>query len=83
VAPVFGWHIDSASLVASFGSLPVGIKTAMKFAMAFPLTFHCINGVGHLIWDTGRRFSRKAIVTQGWTIVGVSLVAAGYLATVV
>jgi succinate dehydrogenase (ubiquinone) cytochrome b560 subunit len=53
---------------------------AAKFAIAFSFTFHAINGVGHLIWDTGRRFSTTAIVRQGWTIVGTSLLAAGYLA---
>lgn len=83
MAPVFGWHIDSANLAAAFGSLPVGVKVTAKFAMAFPFTFHAVNGVGHLIWDTGRRFSRKAIVTQGWTVVGISLLSAGYLATIV
>ena len=80
VGPAFGWHVDSASLVAAFGSLPVGLKTAAKFAMAFPFTFHAVNGLGHLIWDTGRRFSRTAIVRQGWTIVGTSVLAAGCLA---
>ena len=83
VAQLFGWHLDSATLVAAFGNLPAGAKIAAKFVMAWPLTFHCVNGVGHLIWDTGRRYSKRAIVTQGWTIVGVSLVGAGYLTTMV
>ena len=80
VSPLFGWHLDNATLAAAFGSLPVAAKVAAKFAMAFPLTFHGLNGVGHLVWDTGRRFERKQIVTQGWTIFGLSVASAVYLA---
>ena len=40
-----------------------------------------MNGVGHLIWDTGRAFARKSIVRQGWTVVGVSVAGALGLAT--
>jgi len=75
--------VDSSTLVAAFGGLSPGVKGALKFAMAWPLCFHSINGVGHLVWDTGRRFSTKEIVRQGWTVVGLSLVGAGYLAWMV
>jgi succinate dehydrogenase (ubiquinone) cytochrome b560 subunit len=64
VSPLFGWHLDTATLVAAFGSLPLAVKIAAKATMAFQLTFHGINGVGHLIWDTGSRFQRKQIVSQ-------------------
>lgn len=80
VSPLFGWHLDSATLAAAFGSLPLAAKVAAKFAMAFQLTFHGINGVGHLIWDTGSRFQKKQIVAQGWTILGLSVASAVYLA---
>ncbi len=59
--PPFGWHLDTATLVSMFGSLAVTAKLAAKFAMAFPFTFHGINGVGHMIWDTGRGFQRTTI----------------------
>jgi succinate dehydrogenase (ubiquinone) cytochrome b560 subunit len=80
VSPLFGWHLDTAALGSAFGSLPVAAKLAAKFAMASPFTFHGINGVGHLIWDTGRSFQRKQIVAQGWTILGLSFLSAVYLA---
>jgi succinate dehydrogenase (ubiquinone) cytochrome b560 subunit len=80
VSPLFGWHLDTATIAAAFGSLPVAAKVAAKFAMAFPLTFHGINGVGHLVWDTGRGFARKQIVSRGWSILGLSFVSAVYLA---
>ncbi|PMD47173.1 cytochrome b560 subunit of succinate dehydrogenase [Hyaloscypha variabilis F] len=79
VSPLFGWHLDTATLVAAFGSLPLAVKIAAKATMAFQLTFHGINGVGHLVWDTGSRFQRKQIVSQGWTILGLSVASAVYL----
>ena len=81
VSPLFGWHLDTPALVSAFGSLPMASKLAAKFAMAFPFTFHGVNGVGHLIWDTGRSFQRKQIVAQGWTILGLSFAIAVYLAS--
>jgi succinate dehydrogenase (ubiquinone) cytochrome b560 subunit len=80
VSPLFGWHLDTATIAAAFGSMPVAAKVAAKFAMAFPFTFHGINGVGHLVWDTGRGFARKQIVSRGWSILGLSFVSAVYLA---
>ena len=53
MAPLFGWHLDVASLTAAFASLPVFAKFAIKTAVAFPFTFHSINGIRHLVWDTG------------------------------
>ncbi|KAG9239503.1 succinate dehydrogenase cytochrome b560 subunit [Amylocarpus encephaloides] len=83
VSPLFGWHVDIASIAAAFGDLPIAAKLSAKFAFAWPFVFHCVNGCGHLIWDTGRRFKTKQIVAQGWTIVGLSLAGAGWLAFMV
>jgi len=81
VAPAFGWHLDSATIAAAFGSLPVAAKVAAKFTMAFPFTFHAVNGVSHLIWDTGKGLANnKQIIRRGWGVVAVSVISAGYLA---
>jgi succinate dehydrogenase (ubiquinone) cytochrome b560 subunit len=73
VAPLLGWHLDSASMAAAFGSLPVAAKVLAKFAVAMPFTFHSINGVRHLVWDMGKNFKNKSIVATGWTVVGLSV----------
>jgi succinate dehydrogenase (ubiquinone) cytochrome b560 subunit len=83
VSPLFGWHLDSASLAAAFGSLPVLAKVGLKVLVAFPFTFHSFNGVRHLVWDLGKEFSNKAVIRSGWTVVGISAVSALYLATMV
>lgn len=81
VAPVFGWHLESAAIAAAFGAWPVAAKVATKFAIAMPFTFHSINGLRHLTWDTGRSFSKQAVIRTGWTVVGVSTASAVALAT--
>lgn len=81
-APLLGWHVESAALAASFGALPLAVKGTLKFLVAWPFMFHCINGVRHLFYDMAKGFSKKDIKNWGWGIWGASLVAglyAGYL----
>ncbi|KAH8702242.1 succinate dehydrogenase cytochrome b560 subunit [Talaromyces proteolyticus] len=80
VAPVVGWHLESASIAAAFGALPVLAKVLIKAALAMPVTFHSFNGVRHLIWDFGKALTNKQVITTGWTVVGLSSAAALALA---
>jgi succinate dehydrogenase (ubiquinone) cytochrome b560 subunit len=75
-APLFGWHLDSASLAAAVASWPVLIKIATKFTIALPFTFHCINGVRHLFWDMAKAFKNQTVIKSGWTVVGLSISSA-------
>lgn len=67
-------------MAAAFGAWPLVAKVAAKFAIAFPFTFHSFNGLRHLTWDTGRAMANKTVIQTGWTVVGVSVVSALYLA---
>ena len=80
VAPLLGWHLDSASLAAAFGALPLVVKLIIKLGVALPFTFHSFNGVRHLIWDLGRNITNKKVITSGWTVVGLSVTSALLLA---
>jgi succinate dehydrogenase (ubiquinone) cytochrome b560 subunit len=82
VSPLLGWHIESASLVASFGALPLLAKIPLKFTMAMPFTFHCMNSVRHLIWDLGKQLTNKQVIRTGWTVVGLSVTSALALALI-
>jgi succinate dehydrogenase (ubiquinone) cytochrome b560 subunit len=75
-APLFGWHLESASLAASFASLPIIAKVGLKAFFAFPFTFHSFNGLRHLAWDTGRTLTNKQVIQTGWSVVGLSVVTA-------
>ena len=76
VSPLLGWHLDSATLAAAFGSLPGLVKGGLKFAVAMPFTYHCFNGLRHLAWDFAVGFRNASVVATGWTVVGVSVVSA-------
>lgn len=78
IAPLAGWHVESASLAAAFGALPLAVKGSVKFLIAWPFMFHCMNGVRHLTYDLGKGFAKKQINNWGWGIWGASLVAGLY-----
>lgn len=81
-SPALGWHLESASMVAAFGALPVVAKVLLKTTMALPFTFHSFNGLRHLMWDLGRGLSNPAIIKSGWTVVAVSVASALGLALI-
>ncbi|RKF59124.1 Succinate dehydrogenase cytochrome B subunit, mitochondrial [Erysiphe neolycopersici] len=83
VSPAFGWHMDSATIAAAFGALPLAIKLGLKTLVALPFTFHSINGVRHLVWDMGKAFTNQAVIRTGWAVVGLSIFSALALVTLV
>ncbi|CZT05915.1 probable succinate dehydrogenase cytochrome b subunit [Rhynchosporium agropyri] len=81
-SPLTGMHLDSATLAASFGALPVAAKFGFKFLAALPFTFHSWNGLRHLAWDTGRTFKNETVIKTAWACVAATFVSAAYLAFV-
>jgi len=47
-----------------------------KFALALPITFHLFNGVRHLVWDLGYGFKIPDLYKSGYTVSGLSILAA-------
>ena len=80
VAPALGWHLESASLVAAFGSLPVVAKVLLKSLVSLPFTLHSFNGIRHLFWDVGKGFQNKQVIETGWTVVGLTVATSLLLA---
>ncbi|EHY55156.1 cytochrome b subunit of succinate dehydrogenase, Sdh3p [Exophiala dermatitidis] len=76
VSPLFGWHLESATLAATFASLPILVKVALKAFYAFPFAFHGFNGIRHLVWDTGATLTNRQVIITGWTVVGLSTLTA-------
>lgn len=75
-APVFGWHLESASMAAAFAAWPVAAKVLAKFFIAWPFTFHSFNGLRHLTWDLGASLTNKQVIVTGWTVIAISFVTA-------
>jgi succinate dehydrogenase (ubiquinone) cytochrome b560 subunit len=79
-APALDLNLDSATMAAAFGSLPVAVKASLKFGLSMPFTYHGFNGVKHLIWDSGRLLSKTRSGRLTWVVLGCSMSASFGLA---
>lgn len=57
-----------------------GMIGALKFMIAFPLTYHFCNGIRHLIWDTGKLLSIKQVYATGYIMLFFAIASAAALA---
>jgi succinate dehydrogenase (ubiquinone) cytochrome b560 subunit len=48
--------------------LPALIPMTAKIMLAWPFCFHTLNGIRHLVWDTGMALSLKAVYVGGWIV---------------
>lgn len=63
---------ESFALTQQFrGSL---IGTVMLFCWLFAFIYHLLNGMRHLVWDTGRGLDLKSVYRSGWLVITCSLV---------
>ena len=76
VAPYIGLHMESAAMAASVAAWPLLVKLPVKMLIAWPFTFHCLNGVRHLTWDTTRMITNRKVTQSGWVVVGLSTISA-------
>uniref|UniRef100_A0A0K8RL47 Putative succinate dehydrogenase cytochrome b subunit n=1 Tax=Ixodes ricinus TaxID=34613 RepID=A0A0K8RL47_IXORI len=51
-----------------------------KFALAWALCYHTLNGMRHLAWDLGIGFQLKELYASGYTVLAISLVLGAILA---
>ncbi|KAG0280749.1 cytochrome b subunit of succinate dehydrogenase, Sdh3p [Linnemannia gamsii] len=82
VAPMIGMGFDAAAITSLIATVPVGAKIAAKFIIAYPFTFHSLNGIRHLAWDTTRFMSLKGVYQTGYVVLGLSTVSAVGLALI-
>ncbi len=62
---------DAYVLVLSFmGSL---LGEALMLISLFCLCYHLMNGIRHLIWDTGRMLAIEQVYRSGWIMLGTSV----------
>ena len=73
-APLFlWWIIATAGGAASFAvferfaaSLPGKLVLAVSVLCLF---YHLLNGIRHLVWDTGRALEIRSAYTAGWIVL--------------
>lgn len=49
----------------------------MLFGWVWAFAFHFLNGIRHLVWDTGRWLTLKGAYASGYTVVFLSFICAG------
>lgn len=52
------------------GSLPGRL---VLFAMSLALVYHLLNGLRHLLWDSGRAMDIPSVYRTGYAVVGLTL----------
>ncbi|KAI9544296.1 hypothetical protein NQZ68_001167 [Dissostichus eleginoides] len=55
----------------SVGPYLIGLA---KFGLAFPVSFHTLNGIRHLWWDLGKGFRLPEVYRTGYTVIGLSII---------
>lgn len=69
---------DFSYIVTVVEGLKLSIPTLayIKFYIALPATFHTINGVRHLLWDSGRFLKLNEVYTTGYITLALSVLSA-------
>ncbi|CAM1507864.1 Fc.00g047120.m01.CDS01 [Cosmosporella sp. VM-42] len=80
VAPLAGLHLESASVAATFGSLPFIVKGGLKFTLGFPFAYHVLAGFKHLAYDLGKGFAKSTILKADFYLWSASIVGGLILA---
>ena len=57
------------------------VMLTAKVLLAFPLTYHTLAGVRHLVWDTGRGVQLPAAAKSGYLLIALAILSALALAT--
>lgn len=76
VAPVFGWDLGSEAAVAFAAGLPGAVKVGARALAGWAVSYHCLNGVRHLVWDFAVGVNNRAVMRSGWVVVGLSVCGA-------
>ena len=86
-APLLLWWIIAVSAgpqayEALLGCLGSWIAKLGLLACLFSLNFHMLNGIRHLVWDTGHALDLKSAYTLGWLVLVATFILTGVLAGV-
>ena len=79
-APLLLWWISAVSngpqaydaLLAYMGGW---MGKLVLFACLFSLSFHTLNGVRHLVWDTGKALDLRSAYVTGWAVLAGTVVS--------
>ncbi len=84
-APLLLWWLSSLSsgpeaYSAMLACLDGWLGKLVVAASIFCLSYHLLNGIRHLVWDTGRGLDIKTAYTAGWLVlIGTVVISAALL----
>jgi succinate dehydrogenase / fumarate reductase cytochrome b subunit len=86
-APLLLWWIIALSsgpeaYAALLECLAGWIGKLVLLACLFCLNFHLLNGIRHLVWDTGRALEIRSAYTLGWLVLTAAVILTAILAGV-
>jgi succinate dehydrogenase / fumarate reductase cytochrome b subunit len=86
-APLLLWWIIALSsgpeaYAALLAFLSGWIGKLVLLACLFSLSFHLLNGIRHLVWDTGRALEIRSAYTLGWLVLVSAVILTAILAGV-
>ncbi|KAJ1661768.1 hypothetical protein IW140_006451 [Coemansia sp. RSA 1813] len=79
LAPALGLDLGSVAAASTVAATPMPVLLGLKALISGSLSFHCFNGIRHLVWDTGRYVSNKGVFKTGYAVIGATALATGYL----
>lgn len=78
-APLMVWWLiaavqgpDSFAQFHAFTATVIG--KLMLAGWLFALVFHSLNGIRHMVWDTGRNISRKSAKMSGMVVLAAAVI---------
>lgn len=85
------WWVVAAAIgpdafAAANGFIDSWFGRLLLFGWTFALMYHLLNGIRHLVWDTGRALEIEAAERAGYAVIGgavlltVAIWVVGYLA---
>ncbi|KAM0788463.1 hypothetical protein ACM66B_001596 [Microbotryomycetes sp. NB124-2] len=75
LAPAFGYQVDSSAIVQFVADLPSWFVLTVKSGLGFAFSYHTINGIRHLLWDSGRLLDLKTSYAAGYAVIASSVAA--------
>ena len=72
-----GWLFDAASgpdVYAMFlGAMDTTIGCALLIGWSYAFFYHLLNGIRHLVWDTGRGLEKGQASASAWFVIVASI----------
>ena len=63
---------DAADTAMRCAGSPLGMLLIAGFSLS--LMYHLLNGIRHLLWDTGRGYDIPSVYKTGWTVFVLTFV---------